>query len=373
MNETQNMAQQATQASPVSAPASPVSTAGSPSVQGEQSRLDMILASHQVDTSLLASMDKCAEIGASLACQGARSIGEEFALVCAYDDLKGMMMGSRRLVDIAMKMQNNPMYFKTDSREGYPVSTVVDCMIQARLMGLKWRGNQFNILQGRLYLTKEGADSLISAMGVPHSAVVGSFTYGPVLKGGVDRNGRQMADVVTVDVPVSVYWQEEGKEMQKDLSFNIRMSANSTVDAVNGKAEAHAVKWLYKYLTSKAGISSASFGEVDDSAIASPSPVASPSPSSPAPAIDARKAGARRLPVRAKSEAEILKEQILEKVQYALTLDGEIEIRAYQLLEWLERRGTPVSTMEDCSELLDCLQGTVAAMRAEKNAENVEG
>lgn len=372
MNETQNMAQQATQASPVSAPASPVSTAGSPAVQGEQSRLDMILASHQVDTSLLASMDKCAEIGASLACQGARSIGEEFALVCAYDDLKGMMMGSRRLVDIAMKMQNNPMYFKTDSREGYPVSTVVDCMIQARLMGLKWRGNQFNILQGRLYLTKEGADSLISAMGVPHSAVVGSFTYGPVLKGGVDRNGRQMADVVTVDVPVSVYWQEEGKEMQKDLSFNIRMSANSTVDAVNGKAESHAVKWLYKYLTSKAGISSASFGEVDDSAIASPSPVASPV-SSPAPAIDARKAGARRLPVRAKSEAEILKEQIREKVQEALSRDGEHRVRAYQLLEWLERRGTPVATMDDCSGLLECLQGTVAAMAAEMQAADVEG
>ena len=160
--------------------------------------------------------------------------------------------------------------------------------------------------------------------------------------------------------------------MQKDLSFNIRMSANSTVDAVNGKAESHAVKWLYKYLTSKAGISSASFGEVDDSAIASPSPVASPV-SSPAPAIDARKAGARRLPVRAKSEAETLKAQILEKVQDALTKDGEIEIRASQLLEWLERRGTPVSTMEDCSELLDCLQGTVAAMRAEKNAANLEG
>ncbi len=370
MNETQTqpMAQQA-----ASTPVSPVATASpadSPAVQGEQSRLDMILASHQVDTSLLASMDKCAEIGASLACQGARSIGEEFALVCAYDDLKGMMMGSRRLVDISMKMQNNPMYFKTDSREGYPVSTVVDCMIQARLMGLKWRGNQFNILQGRLYLTKEGADALISAMGVPHSAVVGSFTYGPVIKGGVDRNGRQMADVVTVDVPVSIYWQEEGKEMQKDLSFNIRMSANSTVDAVNGKAEAHAVKWLYKYLTSKAGISSAAFGEVDDSATASPSPVSSPSP---APAIDGRKAGARRLPARAKSEAEILKEQIKAKVQEALTRDACFEIRAYQLLEWLERRGTPVATMEDCSELLECLQGTVAAMKAEMQTKNVEG
>ena len=58
MNETQpqTMAQQAAPVSPV-ATASP---ADSPSVQGEQSRLDMILASHQVDTSLLASMDKCA-------------------------------------------------------------------------------------------------------------------------------------------------------------------------------------------------------------------------------------------------------------------------------------------------------------------------
>lgn len=44
MNETQNMAQQATQASPVSAPAATASPADSPSVQGEQSRLDMILA-----------------------------------------------------------------------------------------------------------------------------------------------------------------------------------------------------------------------------------------------------------------------------------------------------------------------------------------
>ena len=71
--------------------------------------------------------------------------------------------------------------------------------------------------------------------------------------------------------------------------------------------------------------------------------------------------------------SSILKEQIREKVQDALTRDAEFEIRACQLLEWLERRGTPVSTMEDCSELLECLQGTVAAMKAEKQAANLEG
>jgi hypothetical protein len=52
-----------------------------------------------------------------------------------------------------MKLQDSPYGFRADSR--YPAEVVRRCLIQAWLAGAKVSGNQFNIIAGNCYLTKE--------------------------------------------------------------------------------------------------------------------------------------------------------------------------------------------------------------------------
>ena len=52
-----------------------------------------------------------------------------------------------------MKLQDSPYGFRTDSK--YPAEVVRRCLIQAWLAGARVSGNQFNIIAGNCYLTKE--------------------------------------------------------------------------------------------------------------------------------------------------------------------------------------------------------------------------
>lgn len=301
-----------------------------------------ILRQHQMDGGAIANLEACAEAGIELVKGGVKSIAQEFALMCAMDDMQAMLLQSQRFCELAAKMQNNPEYFKTDNTQGYPMQTVVSCMVQARMRGLKWRGNHFNILQGRFYLTKEGVDYALSQMGIAHTVSFGTFKYGPKIPGAIDRNGRQMADVNTVDMPVTLYWEQDGRQCTKELVFNVRMNNGATVENIQGKCKARAFKWLYDYLVTKQGGSSFDAFVDED-------------PAAPAQTLI-------RQPERKElAQPETSPEREIEtRVQDGLAAAGYI-VDAHALLAWLAKKGTPVMTSDDCAELLSCLEGTVEA------------
>jgi hypothetical protein len=61
------------------------------------------------------------------------------------------------MVDVE-KLMNNPLGFKTDKPkvgDKYDLETIKRCLIVAWLMGAKATGNEFNIIAGNCYLTKE--------------------------------------------------------------------------------------------------------------------------------------------------------------------------------------------------------------------------
>ncbi|MFK5282891.1 hypothetical protein ACI3PL_25325, partial [Lacticaseibacillus paracasei] len=63
-----------------------------------------------------------------------------------------------------MALQGNRLGFKTDKDKsgGYPESVVKNCLIEAVLLGIQPTGNQFNIIAGNMYPTKEGCGYLLN-------------------------------------------------------------------------------------------------------------------------------------------------------------------------------------------------------------------
>lgn len=53
-------------------------------------------------------------------------------------------------------LENTRLGYMTDSKEGYNIETTRLCLIEAALDGQYWHGNEFNIIAGNKYITKEG-------------------------------------------------------------------------------------------------------------------------------------------------------------------------------------------------------------------------
>lgn len=59
-------------------------------------------------------------------------------------------------------LENTRLGFKTDKDNGYPISVVRTCLVEALIQGVKPIGNEFNIIGGNFYVTKEGFTGLMS-------------------------------------------------------------------------------------------------------------------------------------------------------------------------------------------------------------------
>lgn len=135
-----------------------------------------------------------------------------------------------------MMLQGAGMGFRTDkdSSGGYPMPVVRDALIEATLRGLHPVGNQFNIIAGRFYCTKEGFKQLLDNIaGLKWFVVPGNL--------------KQVAN--GTEVPVHVKYTLAGKTQELDWTFPVRVNAGMGTDAVLGKAERKARKRLYEFIT----------------------------------------------------------------------------------------------------------------------------
>ena len=147
-----------------------------------------------------------------------------------------------------MALQGNGIGFRTDkdSAGGYPVEVVKGCLIEAAALGLGAVGNQFNIISGRTYVTKEGAGQLLKNLGVRHSETC----LAPEIS-----NNQAKSKVV-------VEWRDADGEHKETLEFLVRVNSGMGADAVNGKAVRKARMWLYGRIT---GMELAD-GDIEDAA-----------------------------------------------------------------------------------------------------------
>lgn len=148
---------------------------------------------------------------------------------------------SNDMMTAIMSLAGSTLGFRTDKDnqgQGYDIPTVKDCWIEATLKGARPTGNEWNIIAGRTYLTKEFYQrSFPSLPGVTDVECVP----------GVPR----LVDGKT-QVRMAVRWKFHGEPCElKDTEgkpgrvFVIRVNAGMGDDAVIGKATRKALKAAY--------------------------------------------------------------------------------------------------------------------------------
>ena len=157
-----------------------------------------------------------------------------FAVAEAVYQLKALL--TPEVMKPILNLQNTSLGFQTDRREGgYPLDTVKECLIDAVLSGVSPVGNEFNIIAGRAYITKNGMKhKLMQIDGL-------SYTMTP----GIPK----MAGEGGAAIIMAIDWTFKGKTEHKDLALAVRINKGMGTDAIIGKATRKASAWLYETVT----------------------------------------------------------------------------------------------------------------------------
>jgi hypothetical protein len=145
--------------------------------------------------------------------------------------LQGSSLGFKTDQDTVKVKVNNK--WETKKGEGYPMEIVRECLIEAIFLGLEVTGNQFNIIGGNTYPTREGFGALLDKM----SNLKKNFEY---------KNIQQPVGQKVAYVTVNITWQIEGESAKKQtIEFPIKSNEYTSYDALIGKAERKAKRWLF--------------------------------------------------------------------------------------------------------------------------------
>lgn len=131
-----------------------------------------------------------------------------------------------------MALQNKALGFRCD--KNYPVDVVKDALIEATIRGLQPTGNEFNIIGGRCYITKEGFGRLL--------ANIPGLRY--MITPGIPKMSHQGAET-----PGNVTWTYNGEKHTEILVFPIKVIPGQGADAILGKYVRKARAWLYAQVT----------------------------------------------------------------------------------------------------------------------------
>jgi len=145
--------------------------------------------------------------------------------------LQGSSLGFKTDMDTIKKQVNNK--WVTEKGPGYPMEIVRECLIDAVFKGLEVTGNQFNIIGGVMYPTREGFGALLDKM----QGLKKNFTYTSI---------NQPAGQKVAYVKVRIDWQFDGENpLKQEIEFPIKSNEYTSYDALIGKAERKAKRWLY--------------------------------------------------------------------------------------------------------------------------------
>ena len=133
-----------------------------------------------------------------------------------------------------MALQGSNLGFKTDKDKngGYSELEVKACLIDAVLLGLQPTGNEFNIISGNMYPTRQGFGSLLKKVnGLKYSIAYSNPIF--------------TQDKTSATCTATIKWELNGEKNQQSVEFAIKSNAYATADAILGKAERKARRWLF--------------------------------------------------------------------------------------------------------------------------------
>jgi hypothetical protein len=165
----------------------------------------------------------------------------------------------RRAIDadslaVLRTMENTPLGFRTDRGDGYAEHVLRDCMIQAMLDGLSFAGNQWNIIAGAYYVTKEGWTQKLMRLGATRIVPFASLPDDcDVSEGTPNESGRKKYTAkmgayaecwLAGEKFTSHMRAADGYDTRRMISAYGKDLAEA-MSGIAGKAEATALKKLY--------------------------------------------------------------------------------------------------------------------------------
>ncbi len=155
-----------------------------------------------------------------------------FQMANAIETLRTLL--TEEVMKPIMSLQGSQLGFKTD--KAYPLNVVRDCLITATLSGVMPTGNQFNIIAGNMYITKEGFEYLLSKV--------------EGLKYMVTHDLPRIPADNKAAIVMHIEWSMFGGETKKvSQDFPIKTNAYMGADGVIGKGKRKAYNWLYAQVT----------------------------------------------------------------------------------------------------------------------------
>lgn len=195
----------------------------------------------------------------------------ENAIVVANAMVEIRQSLSPELMAPIMALQNTKIGFKCD--KNYDAETVKTALIEATLRGVRPVGNEFNIIAGQCYITKEGFGRLLREI--------------PGLKFSITPHVPKMKSDREAESTVTIEWRYNGEQETREMTFAIRVNSGMGADAINGKATRKARAWLYNYLTDM----EIGDGDADDAErkpiVINPGKFDAPKPAEPEPVQEA--------------------------------------------------------------------------------------
>lgn len=188
----------------------------------------------------ISALDKAAKSGID-AVSIVNKFERTFALAEATNALVSLL--TPEAMQPIMALQGKTIGFKTDKE--YPINIVKDCIISAVLNGVYPVGNEFNIISGQCYITKEGfGRKLNDVNGL-------SWLITPGIPKTMDKGAI---------IEMTVEWTYNKVSKSKTIPIAVRVNNFMGTDAIIGKAERKARAWLYRAVTGQEVCE----GDVDD-------------------------------------------------------------------------------------------------------------
>jgi hypothetical protein len=135
-------------------------------------------------------------------------------------------------------LQGTKLGFVTDKDKdgGYPIAVVRMCLIEAVLKGYKPYGNEFNIIAGNMYPTKEGLENKLNGWKGLRYSIISS-----IKSISSEKTSAMIESVVS--------WTIDGESNKEIIPIPLKINAYTSVDAMIGKAKRKACAWLLSNLT----------------------------------------------------------------------------------------------------------------------------
>lgn len=146
---------------------------------------------------------------------------------------------NENVIKVMRSLQNTSIGFKTDRKDGYDEYTIKNCIIEAYMYGLRPLNNEFNILGGNFYVTKNGLDRLVhSKQGLEKIEIV---------QKGIKQSPETKNWRVTYTYSFKIKGLEEVKG-EKDIIVNGTTGKNNyeiPIDAIQGKSYRKILHFIY--------------------------------------------------------------------------------------------------------------------------------